>query len=110
MISGKIRKKYPKLVKVFDTLCLATHSRQTEIKEMAKSNDVMLIIGSSKSANSTHLWEIAKKINPNSYFIKNGKKIHKKWFKNYQKVGISAGASTPPWIIEEVCFFIGNKL
>ena len=109
-ISGKIKKKYPETVKVIDTLCTATRSRQGEIKKLAKSNDIMIIIGSSKSANSTHLWEISKEINPNSYFIEKADDLKKKWFSDANKIGISAGASTPPWVIKKVCSFIENKL
>lgn len=110
MITKKIKSKYPKRVKYFDTLCETTHNRQGEIKKIARKNDVMIIIGSSESANSTHLWEISKEINPKSYFIENARGLNKKWFKDVKKIGVSAGASTPPWIIKEVCNFIDNKL
>lgn len=110
VLVNEIKKKYPKLTEVFDTLCLATYSRQEEIKKLAKSNDIIIIIGSSGSANSTNLWKIAKKINPNSYFIEGLKGIKKIWFKNSGKIGISAGASTPSWIIKDVCNFIEKKL
>ncbi|MFA5777122.1 MAG: 4-hydroxy-3-methylbut-2-enyl diphosphate reductase [Parcubacteria group bacterium] len=109
-ISDMIRKEYPKSTEIFDTLCLTTRDRQGEVKEMAKNNDVIIIIGSPDSANSTHLWKIAKKINSRSYFVKRAGDIKKNWFENAKKIGISAGASTPLWIIERVCNFAKKKL
>lgn len=109
MISEKIKKKYSQ-AEIFNTLCVATHNRQEEIKKIASKNDVIIVIGSSKSANSTHLWQISKKINSRSYFVQDLKDLKKKWFENCSSVGISAGASTPPWIIGEICSFVKNKL
>ncbi|PIP27941.1 MAG: 4-hydroxy-3-methylbut-2-enyl diphosphate reductase [Candidatus Moranbacteria bacterium CG23_combo_of_CG06-09_8_20_14_all_35_22] len=87
---------------IFSTICLATHDRQEEIKKMAKKNDAIIIIGSKESANSTRLFEIAKEKNPKTYFIENSKQLEKKWFVGVEKVLVSAGASTPSWVIEEV--------
>jgi 4-hydroxy-3-methylbut-2-enyl diphosphate reductase len=110
VITKRLKTKFPKMVKSFDTLCDTTHRRQKEIKKIAKAVDAVIVIGSINSANSAHLWEIAKKINPKSYFVERASDIKKNWFKDVEKIGISAGASTPPWIIEEVCKFIENKL
>ncbi len=104
-----IRAKYPKS-EFINTICLATSNRQNEVRKMAKNSDMMIIIGSPKSSNSTHLWEISKENNPKSYFVENSKNINKEWFKNSKKIGISAGASVPPWIIDEVCYFVANRL
>lgn len=108
-ISKILKKKYPG-VKIHNTLCLATNDRQSEIIKIAKESDVVIVIGSLESNNSVHLWEIAQKINKRSYFIERSEDIQKKWFKNCQKIGISAGASTPPWVIKEVCNLLKNKL
>ncbi len=108
-ISKAIKEKYPKAT-IHDTLCLTTHNRQQEIFKIAQRSDVVIVIGSSKSNNSVHLWEIAKEVNPNSYFVEGIKDIKKEWFKKCEKIGVSAGASTPSWIIEEVCSFLANKL
>jgi len=69
---------------------------------MAKKNDAIIIIGSKESANSTRLFEIAKEKNSKTYFIENSKQLEKKWFVGVEKVLVSAGASTPNWVIEEV--------
>jgi (E)-4-hydroxy-3-methyl-but-2-enyl pyrophosphate reductase len=92
--------------KILNTICLATSHRQREVKKLAKSNDAVVIIGSPQSANSKRLWEIAKKINPHSYFIERAGQIKKEWFSETEKVGITAGASTPSWIIEDVVDYL----
>ncbi|KKQ45387.1 MAG: Hydroxymethylbutenyl pyrophosphate reductase [Candidatus Moranbacteria bacterium GW2011_GWC2_37_8] len=97
----QIKKKYPQ-TEVVDSICLTTHHRQTEIKDLAQQNDIVIIIGSPESANSTRLWEISQRINPKSYFIERAEQLNGDWFVNCKKVAVTAGASTPGWIIEEV--------
>lgn len=104
-----IKVKYPNS-KFINTICLATSNRQKEVRMMAKKCDVMIVIGSPKSSNSTNLWKIAKEINPKSYFIERSENINRKWLKDFQKIGVTAGASVPSWIIDEVCFFLKKKL
>ena len=99
---NKFIKKKNSHAEIFSTICLATHDRQEEIKKMAKKNDAIIIIGSKESANSTRLFEIAKEKNSKTYFIENSKQLEKKWFVGVEKVLVSAGASTPNWVIEEV--------
>ncbi len=94
------QKKYS--VKIFNTICDTTHTRQREVQKMATKNEAMVIIGSLHSSNSNRLNEISLKLNPQTYFIENAKKIKKTWFQNVKKVGIMAGASTPEWIISDV--------
>jgi len=86
----------------FDTICPSTYDRQGEIRELAKNNDVMIIIGGKESANSHRLYEIAKEINPRTYFIENEKQIRIIWLKKAKKIAIGAGASTPDWTINKV--------
>jgi 4-hydroxy-3-methylbut-2-enyl diphosphate reductase len=100
-ISDQIKEKY-KNAEIQFTACQTTHDRQGEIKKLAKENDVIVVIGSRGSANSNRLFEIAKNINTKAYFIENSKEIKKEWFSGVQKVAVTAGASTPGWIIKEV--------
>lgn len=88
--------------KILNTICLATYHRQNEVKKIARKNEAVMVIGSPESANSRRLWEIAKKINPHSYFIENFRQIKKEWLKNIDRIGITAGASTPSWVIDDV--------
>lgn len=99
-ISKAIKKKYKNAQIVFTT-CHTTHARQSEVKELAEKNDAMVIIGSSTSANSRRLWEIASSINPRSYFVEKADGIKEEWFGEINSVGVTAGASTPKWIIDE---------
>lgn len=86
----------------FNTICESTDDRQKEIRKLAKENDVVVVIGGKDSANSRMLHEIAKKINKNSFFIENEHELKKTSFKGAKKIAISAGASTPDWIIKRI--------
>ena len=93
--------------KVFDlhfvnTICYPTKRNQEQIKTLAVESDVMLIIGSFTSANSKRLTLLSKLINKNTYQVTSAKNIKDEWFDNCKSVGISAGASTPDYLIKEV--------
>lgn len=85
-----------------NTICSATKKRQAAVKELAKEADAMIIIGGKNSSNSRKLYEIAKEINKNSYFIENKSELVVKNFQKCDMIGVSAGASTPEWIIKEI--------
>ncbi|TAK95801.1 4-hydroxy-3-methylbut-2-enyl diphosphate reductase [Patescibacteria group bacterium] len=102
-----IQQKYPQ-AEIVETICLTTQSRQGEVKKMAQKHEVMVVIGSPESANSTRLWEIAKEINPRTHFVQRAIDLRPSWFKNHQSVGVTAGASTPEWVIEEVTRFLAK--
>tara|TARA_B100000131_G_C18070421_1_gene594200 strand:- start:519 stop:1358 length:840 start_codon:yes stop_codon:yes gene_type:complete len=95
------------MTKVYDlnfinTICYPTKRNQEQIKELAKKCDIMLIIGSFTSANSKRLTMLSKIINNNTYQVTSKKDLNKNWFVDVKSVGISAGASTPDYLIEEV--------
>ena len=95
------------MTKVFDlrfvnTICFPTKRNQTQIKELAKQCDLMVVIGSFTSANSKRLTALAKERNDKSYQVTNADEINPNWFKEVEIVGISAGASTPDKIINDV--------
>ena len=96
-----IKKKY-KDVEIIDTICLETRQRQDELKKLASESDAMVIIGSTESANSTRLYEISKIINPKSVFISRVSELKDEFFKGVERIGVTAGASTPEWIIVDV--------
>jgi 4-hydroxy-3-methylbut-2-en-1-yl diphosphate reductase len=89
-------------IKFCDTICETTKAKQNEIKEMPLNNDVMIIIGSKRSANTKRLYKIAKSINQKSYWVQSKKDINTEWFYNAKKAGITAGASTPDYITDGV--------
>jgi len=93
--------------KVFDlrfvnTICYPTRKNHEQIKELSKIVDVMIIIGSFTSANSKRLTQLAKQRNENSYQVVDELDLKSEWFEGVEKVGISAGASTPDNIIQSV--------
>jgi len=96
-----VKRKFPQ-AKILSTLCQATHERQEEIRQLAHQNDAVIVIGSPTSANSNRLYEIAHQINPRSYFIENAEKIKSQWIKDADTIAVTAGASTPKWVIKEV--------
>ena len=85
-----------------DTICNPTKQRQTDIDELAKDREIIIVIGGKNSSNSKELWEKAKEHGIESYFIRSYEQIDKKWFENKKRIGITAGASTPDYLIEEV--------
>ncbi|MBR4768032.1 MAG: 4-hydroxy-3-methylbut-2-enyl diphosphate reductase [Lachnospiraceae bacterium] len=87
---------------IADTICSATRERQEEAHELAKTNDVMLVIGSESSSNSRKLYDICDEICDHTYFIQTVADVKPEWFQDVNSVGITAGASTPKKIIEEV--------
>ena len=100
--SWKILKKECTNVKIFDTICNATHKRQTEAAEIAAKADVMVVVGDRKSANTRHLTEICRKSCPQVYQIEKADELSVDLFENCQVAGLTAGASTPAGIIKEV--------
>lgn len=104
IVSYVLRKA--KEVRVFNTICGATQERQEDVYNLAPNVDVMVIIGGKNSGNTARLYEISKSLNTNSYHIENVNEIQKEWFNGANTVGITAGASTPEWIIKEVKEFI----
>lgn len=99
-IVGEISKNFND-VKILNTICDATRFRQAAAKDLAKKVDLMIIAGSSHSANTNRLAAICKEIVP-TYQVNSAKDLNKNWFKNKSAIGVSAGASTPKWIIDEV--------
>jgi 4-hydroxy-3-methylbut-2-enyl diphosphate reductase len=95
------------MTKVFDlrfvnTICFPTKRNQSQIKDLAKQCDLMVVIGSFTSANSKRLTALAKERNNNSYQVTNADEINLDWFEKVETVGVSAGASTPDKIINDV--------
>ncbi|WP_293444128.1 4-hydroxy-3-methylbut-2-enyl diphosphate reductase [Persephonella sp.] len=89
-------------LKVFNTICDATSVRQEEVKRIAKEVDLMIIIGGKHSGNTRRLAQISKALNPNTYHIEKADELQAEWFEGVENIGVSAGASTPDWIIKEV--------
>jgi 4-hydroxy-3-methylbut-2-en-1-yl diphosphate reductase len=91
-----------KELKVFNTICNSTALRLKETKRIAKDVDVVIVVGGKNSANTTQLAKFCISMSVPTYHIETAKEIKKEWFADVENVGITAGASTPDWIIEEV--------
>jgi len=91
-----------KEVRVFNTICNATFENQDAAKDLAKRADIMIVIGGKHSSNTKQLHNIAKKWCPDSYLVENEKELRSEWFEGKKLCGISAGASTPDWIVQNV--------
>lgn len=89
-------------IRVFNTICDATAVRQEEAKELACQVDCMLVVGGFNSANTRRLAEVCVEIQPRTHHIETAKEIDPGWFKADECIGVTAGASTPKWIIDEV--------
>ncbi len=89
-------------LRVFNTICDATSVRQNEAREIARDVDLMFIIGGQASANTSRLARICREIQPHSWHIETAEEIDPGWFIGVEKVGVTAGASTPRWLIDEV--------
>ncbi|MGL5152679.1 MAG: 4-hydroxy-3-methylbut-2-enyl diphosphate reductase, partial [Clostridium sp.] len=88
----------------FNTICSATEVRQKSAKELSQVVDVMIVVGGKNSSNTTKLYEIAKGNCKNTIHIENKKELSEDFIKNNKNksIGITAGASTPDWVIREV--------
>jgi len=91
-----------KEVRVFNTICNATFENQDAAKELAKRADVMIVVGGKQSSNTKQLHSICKSFCPDSYHIESKDELQKEWFDGKELCGVTAGASTPEWIIEEI--------
>lgn len=97
-------KNHNKSVGIFNTICYTTKVKQDEARAMAQKTDAVLVLGSHTSANTRRLFEVAKEVNPDTYFATCVNEVlsMQNIFKDFQSVSIVAGASTPPWLIQEV--------
>lgn len=95
-------------VRSFDTICRATIDRQSEASSLAKKVEVMIVVGGKNSGNTRRLCQICEKFT-RTYHIETARQLKKSWFKGKRTAGITAGASTPDWIINEVVKKIAGK-
>ena len=85
-----------------DDICYATQNRQDAVKTLAQDCDVVLVVGSVNSSNSNRLRELAERMGTHAYLIDNAEEIKEQWLKNVKVVGITAGASAPEVLVNQV--------
>lgn len=88
----------------FNTICSATEVRQKSAMKISQSSDIMIVVGGKNSSNTTKLYEICKKNCENTFHVENSSEIDLEKIQTikHDKIGVTAGASTPDWIIQEV--------
>ena len=91
-----------KEVRVFNTICNATFENQDAAKELAKEADVVIVIGGKNSSNTKQLHSICKEYCQDSFLVESEKDLDSSWFMGKKLCGVTAGASTPDWIIEKI--------
>lgn len=96
----KLKKVCTKL-KIFDTICNATEKRQSEAKLLAAENDAMIVVGGRHSSNTTKLAKICQTY-CDTFFVECAEELHEVDWSGYNRIGVTAGASTPAYIIKEV--------
>ena len=85
-----------------DDICYATQNRQDAVKKLAKETDLVLVVGSPNSSNSNRLKEVSERIGTEAYLIDNETEINQDWLKGKEKIGLTAGASAPAELVENV--------
>jgi len=102
-----LRERFPNIVgPKKEDICYATQNRQDAVKKLTVDCEVILVVGSQNSSNSTRLMEISEKVGVPSYLIDNSSEIQREWIGDKKKIGLTAGASAPQVLVEEVI----NKL
>ena len=91
-----------KEVTAYNTICYATHERQNAARDLAPQVDAVIVVGGRNSANTNRLAQICEESGVPTYHIETSAEIREEWVKGMQVVGLTAGASTPRWIIDEV--------
>jgi 4-hydroxy-3-methylbut-2-enyl diphosphate reductase len=94
--------QYAKEIKVYNTICNSTSERLSETERIARKVDMMFVVGGKNSANTTQLSKLCNSLSVPTYHIEIPSEINEKWLKGIKKIGITAGASTPEWIIKDV--------
>ncbi|MBI4683230.1 MAG: 4-hydroxy-3-methylbut-2-enyl diphosphate reductase [Nitrospirae bacterium] len=88
-------------VKIYNTICDFTAQRVRETRELAKKVDLMIIVGGKNSSNTNQLVKLSKDVCAKVYHIETAEEIREEWFQGVENAGITGGASTPQWIIDD---------
>jgi 4-hydroxy-3-methylbut-2-enyl diphosphate reductase len=91
-----------KEVRAINTICTDTDERQSDACTLAAEVDAMVVVGGKNSANTRHLFEICRSIQPQTWHVETEEELEPSWFQDCKTVGVSAGASTPDWVVEGV--------
>ncbi|MBT4879012.1 MAG: 4-hydroxy-3-methylbut-2-enyl diphosphate reductase [Alphaproteobacteria bacterium] len=102
-----LKKKFPNIIEPkSDDICYATQNRQNAVKAIVKDIDLLLVIGAKNSSNSNRLRDIGTENNKKSFLIADAAEINDKWLENISNIAITAGASAPEILVEEVINYL----
>ena len=102
-IIAALRARFPSIIgPKKDDICYATQNRQDAVKLLAQQCDLVIVVGSPNSSNSNRLREVARNVNVPAYLVDNAGELQAQWLEGRQHVGISAGASAPEVLVQEV--------
>jgi 4-hydroxy-3-methylbut-2-enyl diphosphate reductase len=102
-IVTRLRQKFPKIIgPASDDICYATQNRQEAVEQVAKDVDLILVVGSQNSSNSNRLVELAQRLNRGAQLIDSAEDIDPRWLEGVKSVGLTAGASAPEVLVEQV--------
>ncbi|HHI5410682.1 TPA: 4-hydroxy-3-methylbut-2-enyl diphosphate reductase [Vibrio metoecus] len=102
-VIDELRRVFPKIQGPRkDDICYATQNRQDAVRILAEQVDVMVVVGSKNSSNSTRLKELAEKLGTPGYLTDCPQDIHPEWFENARLVGVTAGASAPEELVNQI--------
>ncbi|GLZ31703.1 4-hydroxy-3-methylbut-2-enyl diphosphate reductase 2 [Lentzea sp. NBRC 105346] len=105
-----LRAKYPNLLGPgSDDICYATTNRQIAVRAVAEEADLVLVVGSKNSSNSVRMVELANRTGTPAYLIDDASEIQPEWLEGVRVIGLSAGASAPPGLVDEVVEALGPK-
>jgi (E)-4-hydroxy-3-methyl-but-2-enyl pyrophosphate reductase len=102
---AKIKERFPRTV-TFNTICDSTDKRQEEIRKLSLEMEAMIVVGGKNSANTRRLAEISEESGVPTFFVETAEELKKMKINGFENIGISAGASTPNWIIDSVLDYI----
>ena len=102
-ILERLRQRFPKIISPPSSdICYATQNRQTAVKVLADRADLILVVGAQNSSNSNRLVEVAQSAGTDAHLIANAHDIREQWLEGCSSVGVTAGASTPEVLVQEV--------
>ena len=102
-VIAALRERFPRIQGPRkDDICYATQNRQDAVKALAPRCDVVLVVGSKNSSNSNRLRELAERLGAKAYLIDNAEQINSDWLKGINAVGVTAGASAPEILVDQV--------
>ena len=105
-----LRQQFPEIIEPSRTdICFATSNRQAAVRELSESVDIILVVGSKNSSNSNRLREVAQKKEISAYLIDHAQEINPAWLHGITRLGITAGASAPEYLVTELVAWLRDK-